>query len=396
MNELDIRNIQKALREEDVDAWFFADFKGTDPISHRILGLPEGAMVTRRWFYLIPAEGECLRLCHRIEPHSLDHLPGRKVLYGPWQEWQKILSDELKKMKRVACQFSENGVIPALGRLDAGTADFIRSAGVDIVSSGDLVARFEVTLNAEQEAGHYKAMEVLLDTVKMAFIKVKSSISAGDRLTEYALQQAMLDHMKAGGLTTNAPPIVGVDAHGADPHYEPGPEGSFDIEKDQVLLLDLWAKENKTGSVYGDITWCAWTGTVVPDEQRKVFNIVLAARDAGIAKAREAAAGTVCGWEVDRATRDVIDKAGYGEYFIHRTGHSIYEDDHANGANMDDFETRDIRRLLPHTLFSIEPGIYLPGRFGFRSEVDLLVRDSEVVVTGRKQESLPALYGDAD
>jgi len=396
MKELDIRNIQKALREENVDAWFFADFKGTDPISHRILGLPEGAMVTRRWFYVIPAEGECLRLCHRIEPHSLDHLPGREVLYGPWQEWQKVLGETLKKGERVACQFSKNGVIPALGRLDAGTADFLRGLGVELVSSGDLVARFEVTADEEQKAGHFRAMEVLLDTVQMAFSKVRSAIEGRETLSEYALQQAMLDHMKAGGLTTNAPPIAGVDAHGADPHYEPGPEGSFEIKRDQVLLLDLWAKETAPGSIYGDITWCAWTGESVPDEQRKVFDIVLAGRDAGIAKAKEAAAGTICGWEVDRATRDVIDEAGYGEYFIHRTGHSIYEDDHANGANMDDYETKDTRRLLPDTFFSIEPGIYLPGRFGFRSEVDMLVRDDEVVVTGRKQTSLPALFGDAD
>jgi Xaa-Pro aminopeptidase len=197
--------------------------------------------------------------------------------------------------------------------------------------------------------------------------------------------------MKAGGLVTDAPPIVGVDAHAADPHYEPGPEGSSTIRGGQVLLLDLWGKEQTPESVYADITWCAWTGATVPEEQGKVFRIVRDARDAGIAKALTAARDKVCGWEVDRATRDVIDRAGYGDYFIHRTGHSIYEEDHANGANMDDYETRDTRRLLADTLFSIEPGIYLPGRFGFRSEVNVLVGSEDAVVTGRKQEDLPAL-----
>ncbi len=393
MNEEKIRSIQQALREERVDAWFFADFRGSDPIAQQLLGLSGNAMVTRRWFYIIPAEGDAVRLCHQIEPHSLDHLPGRRLLYGPWQEWQQKLGDTVKGCRRIACQFSEAGIIPALGRLDAGTADYLRSLGVTLVSSGDLVARFEVTLSKEQEAGHRRAMEILLNTVEMAFAKVKSALSAKEPLTEYRLQQAMLENMKAGGLTTNAPPIVGVDAHGADPHYEPGPEGSFEIKRDQVLLMDLWGKETAPGSIYGDITWCAWTGASVPDEQRKVFDVVLRGRNAGIAKAKEAVALTVHGWEVDRATRDSIEKDGYGRYFTHRTGHSIYEEDHADGANMDDYETRDTRRLLKRTLFSIEPGVYLPGRFGFRSEVNVFVGEREVTLTGRMQTSLPALLG---
>lgn len=391
MNEERLRSIQQALREEHIDAWIFADFKGSDPIAQRLLGLSGKAMVTRRWFYVIPAQGEPTRLCNQIEPHSLDHLPGALVLYGKWQDWQAKLASALKGMKALACQYSPEGVIPALGRLDTGLGEYLRGLGLQLVSSGDLVARFEVTLDREQVDGHFRAMEVLLDTVDMAFARVRSSLNAGEPLTEYALQQAMLDHMKAGGLVTDAAPIVGVDAHAADPHYEPGPEGSSTIRGGQVLLLDLWGKEQTPGSVYADITWCAWTGTSVPDEQGKVFRIVRDARDAGIAKALTAAADKVCGWEVDRATRDVIDGAGYGDFFIHRTGHSIYEEDHANGANMDDYETRDTRRLLQNTLFSIEPGIYLPGRFGFRSEVNVLVRESDVVVTGRRQEELPAL-----
>ena len=391
MNEERLRQIQEALREEKVDAWFFAYFRGSDPIAPKVLGLPEGAMVTRRWFYVIPAKGEPVKVNHRIEPHSLDGLPGRQLYYGPWQEWQEVLKGVLSGVERLACQFSPMGIVPALGRLDAGMGDYLRSLGVELVSSGDLVARFEVTLTPDQEAGHYRAMEVLLQTVDMAFARVRQALSSGETITEYVLQQAMLEKMTAGGLVTDNPPIVGVDGHAADPHYEPGPEGSAVIGPDQVLLLDLWGKETAAESVYADITWCAWTGREIPAEQLKVFEAVRDARDAGIAKAQEASSRTVAAWEVDRAARQVIDSAGYGEFFIHRTGHSIHTEDHGNGANMDDYETHDTRRLLPHTLFSIEPGVYLPGRFGFRNEVDCLVRDRDVVVTGRKQDRLPAL-----
>ena len=391
MNDDRLRRIQEALRAENVDAWFFASFRGSDAIASSVLGLPETAMVTRRWFYVIPASGEPAKINHRIEPHSTRDLPGRPLVYGRWQEWQELLQGVLAPCKRVACQYSPLGIVPALGKLDAGTADFLRSLGLELVSSGDLVARFEVTMTPEQEASHYAAMEVLLRTVDMAFGRVRSALGAGEILTEYALQQEMLAFMKAGGLITDNPPIVGVDAHAADPHYEPGPDGSEAIRPDQVLLLDLWGKQSHAGSMYADITWCAWTGKAVPAEQQKVFDAVRDARDAGIAKAREVAKRAVWGWEVDRATRDVIDKGGFGEYFIHRTGHSIFETDHANGANMDDYETHDTRQLLPHTLFSIEPGIYLPGRFGFRNEINMHVKEGEAVVTGRKQDRLTAL-----
>jgi Xaa-Pro aminopeptidase len=246
-------------------------------------------------------------------------------------------------------------------------------------------------MTPEQEASHYAAMGVLLDTVDMAFARVRSALQARETLTEYALQQEMVAFMERCGLFAEAAPIVGVDAHAADPHYEPGPEGSSVIGPDQVLLLDLWGKKTAPGSVYGDITWCAWTGREAPAEQMKVFELVRDARDAGIAKAKEVAGRTICGWEVDRAARDVIDGGGYGDFFIHRTGHSMFEEDHANGANMDDYETRDTRQLLPHTLFSIEPGIYLPGRFGFRNEINMHVKEGEAVVTGKQQDALPAL-----
>ena len=391
MNDARLRQIQEALRDEGLDAWFFADFRGSDPISLRVVGAPGKALATRRWFYLVPAQGDPVRFCHQIEPHSLDHVPGKQVLYGPWQSWQKKLAEALAGIKRLACQYSPDGVIPALGRLDVGMGDFLRGLGLELVSSGDLVARFEVTLNAEQEAGHFRAMKVLEATVAMAFDKVRTALRSGGTLTEYALQQAMLAHMAEGGLVTESSPIVAVNAHAADPHFEPSPDASAEIRADQVLLLDLWGKETAPGSVYADITWCAWTGKEVPLEQERVWRAATAARDAGVAKAKEAATRTVCGWEVDRAARDVIEKAGFGEFFIHRTGHSIYEEDHGNGANMDDYETRDTRRLLPHTLFSVEPGIYLPGRFGFRTEVNVLVGDGEVGVTGNMQGDLTAL-----
>ena len=391
MNEERLRRIQEALREEKLDAWFLADFKGADPISLHILGLQGRPMVTRRWFYVIPAQGDPVRICHRIEPHSLDALPGSITYYGPWQEWQQRLKEVLAGMKRVACQYFPSGIVPALGRLDAGLAEFLRSTGVELVSSGDLVAQFEVTLTPGQEAGHTRAMEVLLDTVDMAFKKVRKVLSGSGLITEYALQLEMMAHMKKAGLTTTAPPIVAVGPHSANPHYEPQPLTSSAIRPDEVLLLDVWAKETNEDSVFADITWCAWTGKAVPADVQEVYKIVTAARDAGVAKAQEISKGAVCGWEVDRATRDVIEKAGYGAYFIHRTGHSIFLEDHADGANMDDYETHDTRRLLPMTLFSVEPGIYFPEKWGIRSEVNVLVKDGGAVVTGNRQTELPAL-----
>jgi Xaa-Pro dipeptidase len=385
-----LRDIQKALADEKLDAWFFSGFKGSDPIAPKILDLPEGVFLSRRWFCVIPREGEPVKLCHRVEPHSLDAVPGSTVFYSRWQEWQEHLGQILKK-KRVAVQFSEGGVIPALGRLDAGTADFLRSAGATLVSSGDLVARFEVTCTQSQEEGHYRAMESLLATVEMAFAQVKHSLLSGEKFTEYDLQQEMAEFMKQHGLFMEDPPIVAIGPNAADPHYFPQPKGSSLVERDKVLLLDLWGKEEKPGAVYADITWCAWTGAEIPEEEMKVWEVVRRARDAGISRAREVSHRVVAGWEVDRAAREVIEAAGYGEFFIHRTGHSMHTEDHANGANMDDFETRDFRRLLPNTLFSVEPGIYLPGKFGFRSEVNMLVTRSGAVVTGRKQETLPAL-----
>lgn len=393
MNSSQLLRIQEALREEGVEGWFFANFRGSDPIALKILGMPTKFLHSRRWFYFIPAEGEPVRLCHGIEPHALDALPGQLMRYGRWQEWQEALRQILSGRKKIAAQYSPSGIVPALGRLDAGLGEFLKSLGGELVSSGDLVAKFEVTLTKEQEEGHFRAMKVLESCVEMAFGRVKQALAAGEALTEYALQQEMLAFMKQNGLTTEAAPIVGVDAHAADPHYEPAETGSSLIQKNQVLLLDLWGKEVAEGAVYADITWCAWTGTAVPEEQAKVWQIATAARDAGCAKAAEVATRTVYAWEVDRATRDVIEAAGYGEYFIHRTGHSIYEEDHGNGANMDDYETHDVRRLLERTLFSVEPGIYLPGRFGFRTEVNVMIRDGQAVVTGKRQGALTCLGG---
>ena len=391
MNEKTIRDIQVALEEEKVDAWFFCSFRGSDPISHKILGVSEATMATRRWFYVIPRSGEPLRLCHRIEPHTLDGLPGRLELYSRWEEWQSSIRGYLKGATTLAVQFSEGGVIPSLGRLDAGTADFLRKLGFSLASSGDLVARFEVGCSKPQIEGHYRAMEVLLSSVEMAFAKVAQTLSSGLVITEYELQQTMLDFIRKQGLVTDNPPIVAVGAHAADPHYTPQIADSFPIPANDILLLDIWGKEDHSDSVFADITWCAFTGPTIPPEVQRVWEVVRDARDAGIQRAREVSHRPVAGWEVDRVTRDYIAGAGFGDFFIHRTGHSIHTEDHANGANMDDFETRDFRHLLPNTLFSIEPGVYLPGRFGIRSEVNMLVTNSGAMVTGKKQEVLPAL-----
>ncbi len=383
-----IQDIQAELKAQGLDGWFFTSFRASNPIAERLLRDNSPAFTTRRFFYFIPAAGEPLKILHNIEPHSLDAAPGKEIFYSRWQEWQEEVRKALKGCRKIAAEYSPDGVIPALSRLDLGVGELIRSLGIEIVHSGDLVAKFTVTLNEEQYQSHLRALKVLEDSIGHGFGLVKQSVGSGKSMNEYELQQALLRFIEERGLWTTSPPIAAVNEHAADPHFEPRKEGSHVIKKGDVLLIDIWAKKKGEDAIFADITWCGYVGSEVPPEIEKIFDIVVAARDAGIAKAEECSRRDVRGWEVDRATRDVIDKAGYGEYFVHRTGHSIHTEDHADGANMDDYETRDERKLLEGTMFSIEPGIYLKGKIGFRSEVNVFISEKGAVVTGKRQEKL--------
>lgn len=377
--------IQRALQEMDgLDGWLFYDFRGSDPLAYRVLLLDPGRHVTRRWYYWIPATGEPVKLLHRIEPHVLDELPGQAQQYVSWEQQRTLLSSLLRGRRRIAMQYSPLNAVPYLARVDAGTIDLIRSFGLDVVTSADLVQRFEAVWTDRQLESHRYATDALRRIVDEAFAHVGSSIVKGRELTEYGLQQFILARIHDAGMTTSSAPIAAIDAHSADPHYGPVKSDSAAITRENLLLIDLWAKQTEPGSVYGDITWTGYTDKQVPAKQRMIFDHVRRGRDAALSFVREQVASGQFpfGWEVDDVCRNVIRDAGYGDFFVHRTGHSIGEEVHGNGANIDNLETQDGRRLIPRTCFSIEPGIYLPREFGIRSELDVYVSEREALVYG--------------
>ncbi len=380
-----VAEIQQALREmPGLDGWLFYDFRGSDPLAYRVLLLDPTKHVTRRWFYWVPAQGQPVKLTHKIEPHVLDELPGESVQYMSWQSLGACLSRILAKAKQAAMQYSPMNFIPYVSRVDAGTIEQIRGHGVEVVTSADLVQRFEAVWTEGQLTSHRDAAAKLRRIVDEAFRHVGESVAGRKDLTEYGLQQFILSRFKEHGLVTSSASIVAVNEHSADPHYGPASTGSAVIAEHQLVLIDLWAKRPEPGSVYADITWTGYVGRAVPIKQNEVFQAVREARDAALefVKTRVASGDFPRGWEVDEVSRNVIRNAGYGDKFLHRTGHSIGEEVHGNGANIDNLETQDKRRLLPRTCFSLEPGIYLPGQFGIRSELDVDLADREAIVYG--------------
>ncbi len=385
-----VAEIQEALRGvAGLDGWLFYDFRGSDPLAYRVLRVDPASHVTRRWYYWVPSQGQPVKLIHRIEPHVLRDLPGDTEQYVSWAEQRAKLGGMLKGRRTVAMQYSPLNAVPYVSRVDAGTIDLIRSLGVEVVSSADLIQCFEAVWTDEQLASHRDAAEKLRRIVQEAFDHVGAAIRSARGLTEYDLQQFILGRIRAHGLITGSPPIAAVNQHSADPHYSPAAQGSATLARGDLILIDLWAKRPEPESVYADITWTAYGGPEAPDRHREIFEIVRRGRDAAVTFVRERVSrgDFPCGWEVDEVCRDVIRSAGYGDRFLHRTGHSIGEEVHGNGANIDNLETQDGRRLLPRTCFSIEPGIYLAGEFGIRSELDVYVSEREVFVFGQPLQS---------
>lgn len=385
---MDLPAIQAALRERNIDAWLFYDHHHRDPIAYRVLGLPASLMVTRRWFYLIPAQGEPVKLVHKIEAGHLDSLPGSKRVYAAWQELFDQVKAMLSNHRDIAMQYSPNNLVFYISLVDGGTLELIRGLGKNVVSSGDLVAQFEATWTEEQIKTHFAARDAVDAITAAAFQEIGQQARRGGT-TEYEIQQWFMEAFRRENLVTDDPPIVAVNANAGNPHYEPHAGNSAPIHEGDLVLLDVWAKKNTPDAVYYDITWMGWVGVSPSGRMGDIFRIVRDARDAGVKTVQDAIAARrpIAGWEVDRAVRSHIQKAGYGEYFIHRTGHSIGTEVHANGANMDDLEIHDERRILPNSCFSIEPGIYLP-EFGVRSEVNVLVRPNAAEVTGKIQREI--------
>jgi Xaa-Pro aminopeptidase len=385
----DLLSVQAAIRQLGFDGWLLYDFRGLNVLARRVVGLSDGQMLSRRWFYYVPARGEPRKLVHRIEPHALDNLPGAKQEYLRWQELEAGVAALVAGARRVAMEYVPRNSNPYVSRVDAGTVELVRSFGVEVVSSGDLVQMFEACWDEEQWAMHREAAQHTRTAFDIAFRFIAQGVRHGGSVRETEVQKAILDHFAAHKLIADHPPICAVGPHSGDPHYSPGPNSDSPIREGDFVLIDLWAKFDRPRSVYSDLTWTGFVGEHVPDKFEEVFQIVARARDAAINRVRTAfapgSAGktpVLQGWEVDLAAREVIERAGYGAYFCHRTGHSIGQETHGNGANMDGLETREERRVLPRTCFSVEPGIYLP-EFGIRSEVNVFVDAAhQVHVTG--------------
>jgi Xaa-Pro aminopeptidase len=381
--------IQAALRQAQLDGWLFYDHHHRDPIAYRILGLSDNLHITRRWYYFVPAAGEPRKLVHRIESLRLDPLPGRAQVYSSWQELEAALRQMLTGAERIAMQYSPRNAIMYVSMVDAGTIEVLRELGKTIVSSADLVSRFEAVLTPEQEKSHYEAQAKIDAILDAGFQEIGRRVRSGAGTNEYAMVEWLQRAMADAGLVWEHGPNVSVNANSANSHYEPTAESHAPIRSGDFLLIDIWARPNCDATVFYDITW---TGVVEREptlQEQAVFDTVRNARDAAIAKVKRAFAvgKPIAGWEADDAARAVIRDAGYAEFFTHRTGHNIGTDLHGNGAHLDNLETHDERLLLPHTCFSVEPGIYLKD-FGIRSEVNMITGDHEARVTGRLQTDL--------
>ena len=389
---IDLQGIQSDLRAAKLDGWLFYDFRGRDPIAQRILKLPEG-MRTRRWFYFVPAKGTPRKLVHKIESESLAAMPGETMYYAAQDELKSNLAKTLGRAKNVAMQYSPKNEIPYVSMVDAGTIEMVRGTGVKVVSSADLVQKYEACWTPEQLQSHLDAGVIIDRVIKGAFQQAANSVREKRTLTEWDLQQWILREFASAGIVRDVGPDIAVNAHASDPHYGPAEGKSSPIREGDLLLMDVWGKKNTPRSVYYDVTWIGYLGAKVPEKYAKVFAVLRESRDRAVdlIQSHVSAGKPLQGWQVDKAARAVVEKAGYGKYFFHRTGHSIGESVHGNGVNMDGLETKDVRHLIPRTCNSIEPGIYMK-EFGMRTEVNIYIGEREARVTGAIQkEILPLL-----
>lgn len=389
---MNLSAIQAQLVQEGLDGWLFFDHHQRDPLAYRVLGFQPPRSVTRRWYYFVPAQGEPVKLVHRIEAQMLDQLPGSRLSYASWQTQLSSLQNAIGDARRIAMQYSPNCAIPYVSMVDGGTIELVRSLGVEIVSSANLVQVFEAIWTDQQFQQHQKAGQKVDQVRRSAFQKIRTMLDAKIPVDEFTIKNFILESFDRENLFTDHGPIVGVNGNASDPHYEPFASSTTPISEGDVVLIDLWAKLKEPDAVYYDVTWTGYAGVSAPDAVQNIFRIVSGARDAAVEgiQQRIRSHQDIRGCDVDDITRGFITKQGYGDYFFHRTGHSIGEDVHGTGANMDNLETHDERLIIPKTCFSIEPGIYLP-EFGIRSEVNVYVSDGDAVVTGEIQRSVVSI-----
>ncbi len=391
-----LHTIQSALLSSRVDGWLLYNFRGSNPIASGLLALPEHALQSRRYFYFIPAIGTPQKLVHRIESTTLESLDGDTIVYSGWREMEQALTAILNPYSTIAMEYSPHNAIPYVSCVDAGMIELVKSLGLEVVSSADLVQFCHARWTPEQFTGHCEAGKHLIEAVHQAFAYITACVRQKHACSEWDVQQFLLKEFASRNLVCDHPPNCSVNQHSADPHYMPAPESALDIHEGDFVLIDLWAKQSTAGAVYADYTWTGYVGQSVPEHYSRIFNVVCMGRDSVVAFLRDRlkAGIPVYGWEADDVCRTVIMEYGYGDYFVHRTGHSIGEDVHGWGANLDHLETRDERRLIPETGFSIEPGIYFPGDFGVRTEINAFIAaDNTLHVTGTplQTEILPLL-----
>lgn len=388
---MDLKKIQTALRRHGIDGWLFYDFHNRDLLAYRILGLDSTKMATRRWFYFIPAKGEPRKLAHSVEKFKLDSLPGKKDVYLPWEQQHALLKKMFGPKKKIAMQYSPKNNIPYISIVDAGTIELVKSFGHKVVSSADLVTEFEAFIDEKGYRLHLQAGKLIDKIRKEAFGLIGKSVNEKLNLTEYDIQQYIMKRFNEEGLITHDAPIVGTNEHPADPHFGPTLQNARKFKTGDTVLIDLWAKRDVPNGIYYDITWVGYIGVNPPQKYVEIFNAAKNARDAAVKFVQEkfAKKKTCFGWEVDDVCRNVVKKAGYGKFFVHRTGHSIGSEVHGNGANIDNLETKDERQLMPGSCFSIEPGIYLEGEMAVRSELNMFIKhNGEAVVTGEVQDEI--------
>jgi Xaa-Pro aminopeptidase len=378
-----LAEIARALAEAGLDGWLLYDFRHSDPLAYRILGLEREGITTRRWFCYVPARGGARALVSAVEAQRLAQLGVETIVYQSMDQMLEALGEILAGARRIAMNYSPRGAIPYVARVDAGTIEIVRALGVEVVSAADLIQRFEARLEPEQLESHRRAAAIVRRVVDETFAEIARAIESGAPVSEYSAQQFVLARFTAHGLVADDPPIVAVNANAARPHFEPSSAADSPIRRGDLVLLDLWAKESAADAIYADLTWMAYAGARVPEEYARLFAIVAEARDATVEliRTRVGAGAPVRGEEADRVARATIERAGFGQQFVHRTGHSIGREVHGTGANLDSLETHDHRALIDRTCFSVEPGIYLPGRCGVRSELDMTIEDGRAEVS---------------
>jgi Xaa-Pro aminopeptidase len=392
---MNLEQIQETLRSEGLDGWLFYDFRKSNPIAYQILSISLDSFFSRRWFYFVPAFGTPTALVSAVESHVLHSLPGEQLIFRTWQEMRSKLEDVLPAGRRIAMEYSPMNAIPYMSRVDGGTLELVRSYNVEVVSSANMAQRFIAQLSEAQMESHREAGRRLIAAKDTLFAALGDDLRADVTLNEYSVAQRFTTLIQHMGLVLADSPHVAVNANASNPHYEPTSKHHSPLRRGDLILFDFWAHLPEVDAIMADYTWMAFAGTrdEIPVPQREIFEIVRRARDTGIAFVRTQLSVNqrVEGCDVDDATRAVIANAGYADYFVHRTGHNIGTAVHGNGTNLDNFETRDNRILLPATCCSMEPGIYLP-EYGIRSEVNLLVHEKDVEVTGTPvQEEIVAL-----